>query len=105
MRELAESFESFVELYHSKDQLLYEPGFLPALQAAHLKLKEKFELAAEKNGMTGEGMRAYFEAPENFSKDDWSQMESLRQEIKEPETAPKIVKFKKNKMKKQQIKV
>jgi hypothetical protein len=81
-RELAESFEEFLDLYTLRnDPESKGPEFSQKLLDCHHKLWEKFENTAKMLGMTPQALKDHVQNPTNFSLKEWRALEDVKQDL------------------------
>lgn len=80
---LAEAFEEFMVLHEARSEIKNPKDWLVyagRIQASREQIAAQLERTAASLGLTSEQMRAYFDAPANFSESQWTEMQELRKE-------------------------
>lgn len=87
-RQLVDRFEAFILLYDQKEKAQEDPNFRMKLDDSCRQFWNAFEKVSASFGLTPDAFKAFFENPANFSPQQWSQMQTIKQQFTAEKIAP-----------------
>ena len=82
-REVMRYFGEFIDLYYQKDEYSGDLNYLNKLQSSYQHFWSALRKASGGAGLSDAGLREYLGNPDNFTPEQWKNLQDLKQRMKQ----------------------